>query len=112
MFKVNGAFTVDERLYLTKPPIWLRRMPHQHAGLKIRLHSSLHERIAMSDKTDLAALLGSRICHDLISPIGAIGNGLELLMMDPGTHGPEMSLISESVGHANARQQHPVATLP
>ena len=25
---------------------------------------------------DLTALLGSRICHDLISPIGAIGNGL------------------------------------
>lgn len=57
----------------------------------------------MSDKSDLAALLGSRICHDLISPIGAIGNGLELLMMDTGTHGPEMALISESVGHANAR---------
>lgn len=57
----------------------------------------------MSDKSDLAALLGSRICHDLISPIGAIGNGLELLMMEAGGHGPEMALISESVGHANAR---------
>ena len=57
----------------------------------------------MSDRSDLAALLGSRICHDLISPIGAIGNGLELLMMEAGTPGPEMALISESVGHANAR---------
>ena len=57
----------------------------------------------MSDKSDLAALLGSRICHDLISPIGAIGNGLELLMMEAGSGGPEMALISESVGHANAR---------
>ena len=57
----------------------------------------------MSDRSDLAALLGSRICHDLISPIGAIGNGLELLMMEAGTRGPEMALISESVGHANAR---------
>ena len=28
---------------------------------------------------DFAGLLGSRICHDLISPVGAIGNGLELL---------------------------------
>ncbi|KKK71332.1 hypothetical protein LCGC14_2914950, partial [marine sediment metagenome] len=26
---------------------------------------------------DLPALIGSRICHDLISPIGAINNGLE-----------------------------------
>ena len=29
----------------------------------------------------LSALIGSRICHDLISPIGAINNGLELLDM-------------------------------
>lgn len=56
-----------------------------------------------TDKTDLAALLGSRICHDLISPIGAIGNGVELLMMDGTIKGPEMTLISESVAHANAR---------
>ncbi len=57
----------------------------------------------MADKPDLTALLGSRICHDLISPIGAIGNGLELLMMDGGKGSPEMVLISESVAHADAR---------
>ena len=57
----------------------------------------------MTDKPDLAALLGSRICHDLISPIGAISNGLELLMMDGSQGGPEMVLISESVANANAR---------
>ena len=28
---------------------------------------------------DLAALLCSRVCHDVISPVGAIANGLELL---------------------------------
>ncbi len=33
--------------------------------------------------TDLAAMLCSRVCHDLIIPIGAIGNGLEVLG-DPG----------------------------
>jgi histidine phosphotransferase ChpT len=27
----------------------------------------------------LASLIGSRICHDLISPVGAIANGLEVL---------------------------------
>ncbi|EEW26777.1 histidine phosphotransferase family protein [Rhodobacter ferrooxidans] len=52
---------------------------------------------------DLIALLGSRICHDLISPIGAIGNGVELLMMDGSLRGPEIALISESVANANAR---------
>lgn len=29
--------------------------------------------------TDLAAMLCSRVCHDLINPVGAIGNGLEVL---------------------------------
>ncbi|SDG54031.1 histidine phosphotransferase ChpT [Pelagibacterium luteolum] len=28
---------------------------------------------------DLAAMLCSRVCHDLINPVGAIGNGLEVL---------------------------------
>lgn len=57
----------------------------------------------MPEKPDLSALLGSRIYHDLISPIGAIGNGLELLMMDGGKGSPEMVLIAESVAHADAR---------
>jgi len=58
----------------------------------------------MQDKPDLAALIGSRICHDLISPIGAIGNGVELLMMDRGAAAsPELALIAESVANANAR---------
>ena len=51
---------------------------------------------------DFSALVGSRICHDLISPVGAIGNGLELMSM-AGSSGPEMELISDSVGNANAR---------
>jgi histidine phosphotransferase ChpT len=57
----------------------------------------------MTDTPDLAALIGSRICHDLISPIGAIGNGVELLMMDGASNSPEVALISESVSQANAR---------
>jgi histidine phosphotransferase ChpT len=51
----------------------------------------------------LATLIGSRICHDLISPIGAINNGLELLTMSGDPSGPEMGLIGESVGNASAR---------
>jgi histidine phosphotransferase ChpT len=57
----------------------------------------------MSDKPDLTALLGSRICHDLISPIGAIGNGVELLMLDGMGSSPELALIVDSVANANAR---------
>ena len=51
----------------------------------------------------LSSLTGSRICHDLISPIGAITNGLELLGLSGSTTGPELALIDESVAQATAR---------
>lgn len=52
----------------------------------------------------LASLVGSHICHDLISPIGAIGNGVELLTMSGGGPlSPELSLIADSVQSTNAR---------
>ena len=58
----------------------------------------------MSDRLpDFAALIGSRICHDLISPLGAIGNGVELLSMSGAGGGPELALIADSVANANAR---------
>lgn len=52
---------------------------------------------------DLNALISSRICHDLISPLGAIGNGVELLTMSGQGNCPEIALIAESVENANAR---------
>ena len=52
---------------------------------------------------NLAELIGSRICHDLISPIGAITNGLELLEMVGSVQGPEMELISGSVGQCRGK---------
>ncbi|MEM8632166.1 MAG: histidine phosphotransferase family protein [Pseudomonadota bacterium] len=51
-------------------------------------------------------MLGSRICHDLISPLGAIANGVELLEMSGAMSSPEMTLIAESVSHANARVRY------
>lgn len=58
---------------------------------------------------DLAALLGSRLCHDLISPLGAIGNGVELLEMSSEfpavAQSPELRLIAESVAAARTRIQ-------
>lgn len=51
----------------------------------------------------LATLVSSRICHDLISPIGAIGNGVELLQLTGGESGSEIALISDSVMNASAR---------
>lgn len=52
---------------------------------------------------DLASLVGSRICHDLISPIGAISNGVELIGMTQSAGGAEMALINDSVMNASAR---------
>lgn len=52
---------------------------------------------------DLVALLGSRLCHDLVNPIGAVGNGLELLEMSPGDGREEMALMRESLDSAMAR---------
>ena len=52
---------------------------------------------------NLTALLGSRICHDLISPLGAISNGVELIEMSGAGLTPEMELVAESASSANVR---------
>jgi histidine phosphotransferase ChpT len=56
---------------------------------------------------DLAALLCSRVCHDLISPVGAIVNGLEVMEDDKNeeTQAFAMELIKKSVKVASARLQ-------
>ena len=64
----------------------------------------LQSKVAMHFETHhLSSLIGSRICHDLISPIGAITNGMELLTLSGVSSGPEMSLIADSVDSAGAR---------
>jgi histidine phosphotransferase ChpT len=52
---------------------------------------------------NLAALVAARICHDVVSPLGAIGNGLELLELAGAADGPELALVRESAGNAMAR---------
>ncbi len=53
--------------------------------------------------TDLASSVASRICHDLASPLGAIANGLELLLLTGLEASPELTLLEESVASAKAR---------
>ncbi len=50
------------------------------------------------DAVDFASLLCSRLCHDLLSPVGAMSNGIELLAdeSDPGMREQVMSLLSDS----------------
>jgi histidine phosphotransferase ChpT len=56
---------------------------------------------------DLAALLCSRVCHDLISPVGAIVNGLEVLDEDKDeeTKTFALDLIKKSARQASAKLQ-------
>lgn len=56
---------------------------------------------------DLAALLASRVCHDVISPVGAIVNGLEVLEedKDEGMREFALDLIRKSARTASARLQ-------
>jgi histidine phosphotransferase ChpT len=59
------------------------------------------------DPLDLAALLCSRVCHDVISPVGAIVNGLEVLEDEKDADMRQMSLdlIRKSAHTASARLQ-------
>ena len=52
----------------------------------------------MTSSTDLAALLCSRLCHDLLSPVGALSNGLELLAdeKDPEMRARCFELLEQS----------------
>lgn len=54
---------------------------------------------------DLAALIASRVCHDIISPVGALANGLEVLEEDQGEEMREfaMDLIKRSAVSASAK---------
>ena len=52
---------------------------------------------------DLSALVSARLCHDLISPMGAIGNGLELMQLSQLTTSAEVELIAGSLGSAIAK---------
>ena len=59
------------------------------------------------DGMDLAALLCSRVCHDVISPVGAIINGLEVLEDEKDGEMREIALelIKKSAAAASARLQ-------
>lgn len=56
---------------------------------------------------DLAALLCSRVCHDVISPVGAIVNGLEVLEDEDAADMRDVALdlIAKSARQASARLQ-------
>jgi histidine phosphotransferase ChpT len=62
--------------------------------------------LAMND-LDFAALLVSRVCHDLVSPVGAVVNGLEVLEdeTDVAMRADALRLVAQSAEQAAARLQ-------
>lgn len=56
---------------------------------------------------DLASLLVSRVCHDLVSPVGAVINGLEVIDDDddPAMQAEALRLIRRSADQASAKLQ-------
>jgi histidine phosphotransferase ChpT len=60
--------------------------------------------LAMND-LDFAALLVSRVCHDLVSPVGAVVNGLEVLEdeTDEVMRADALRLVAASAEQAAAR---------
>lgn len=58
------------------------------------------------DALDLAALLCSRVCHDVISPVGAIVNGLEVLEDEDDA---SMKRVCLRPGSRKARARHQLA---
>ncbi len=59
----------------------------------------------MSNAIDIRVLelLASKICHDLISPIGAISNGIEVMEEIGGDSSEIVPLLSFSAAQANAK---------
>ncbi|HKJ73115.1 MAG TPA: histidine phosphotransferase family protein, partial [Alphaproteobacteria bacterium] len=63
--------------------------------------------LELKGKIDLASLLSSRICHDLISPVGALSNGIEILAdeCDDDMRDQTIALLAHSVNEATGRLQ-------
>ncbi len=61
----------------------------------------------MDDSGDLrlASLLASRLCHDLVGPLGAVDNGLELMAENGDMTGEAMALAQRSARRATGRLQ-------
>ncbi len=59
------------------------------------------------DDIEIAALLVSRVCHDLVSPVGAVVNGLEVLEdeSDLAMRADALRLVAASAEQASARLQ-------
>lgn len=54
----------------------------------------------------IAEALAARLCHELVSPVGAIANGVEILAQDPDFAADATALIGQSAAQAACRLQY------
>lgn len=54
---------------------------------------------------NFASLLASRLCHDVVGPVGAIQNGLELMAEDEAMTEMALDLVRKSARQASAKLQ-------
>lgn len=54
----------------------------------------------------IAEALAARLCHELVSPVGAIANGVEILTQDPDFAADATALIGQSAAQAACRLQY------
>ena len=62
----------------------------------------------MTDPLDLAELLASHLCHELVGSVGAVVNGMEVLEEsgdDPAVRDEAVALVGASAAEASARLQ-------
>ncbi|MEL6584079.1 MAG: histidine phosphotransferase family protein [Pseudomonadota bacterium] len=60
--------------------------------------------VVVDTEHPLHALVATRLCHDVIGPVGAIGNGMELIeALGPAAAADDLALVVESAQVARAR---------
>lgn len=97
----SGLRRLDLADFGKEPRVIFRR-----GDIVIRGDGPMNEPAEIGD-LELAALISSRICHDVISPVGAIANGLEMLAeeQDEAMRKQTMALIRRSASQASAKLQ-------
>jgi histidine phosphotransferase ChpT len=89
--------------HVTEIRVWATSSPLERAEAK---EEAMTEPTTIGD-LELAALVSSRICHDVINPVAAIANGLEMLgeESDQAMREAAMDLIRKSAFQASAKLQ-------
>ena len=113
MFKIDRNAVANDRLDLPYPPIGFSRQTNN--GTNVETENHMNDLIATTRETPLTdlvpdaglvAVISSRICHDLISPIGAIVNGVDLIReIGVGDVSDELGMISQSADRASSLLQ-------